>query len=387
MPRVRPMLKLGIDEAALIAANGLHTANEIAQQPMMLKATHALLVAQQAELEAFLAPILSDPNARIILTGAGTSAFIGECLGPVLNRQIAAHVEAVATTDIVSTPYLWLEAATRTLLVSFARSGNSPESTAAVELANQMVDDVRHLIITCNEEGSLAKNAGVNAYTVLLPPETHDRSFAMTSSFTSMTYAALAALAGIDNMAERIGNIVRATSAVIESASQDMKHMAEAGFDRVVYLGSGPLQGLAREAALKLMELTDGRVVTAFDTPLGFRHGPKTIVTDKTLVMIFLSNHPVTRAYDLDLVNELQRDGKAGGVVTLSAQPDDGGTINVAHLQSANDVDLLFPYIAIPQMFAFYASLCHGLMPDNPNVTGTVNRVVQGVRIHMAVNA
>ena len=105
------------------------------------------------------------------------------------------------------------------------------------------------------------------------------------------------------------------------------------------------------------------------------------------MVMIFLSNHPVTRAYDLDLVGELQREGKAGKIVTLSAQPDDGGTVNISHLQSVSDVDLLFPFIAIPQMFAFYASLHHGLRPDNPNVTGTVNRVVQGVRIHMAVNA
>jgi tagatose-6-phosphate ketose/aldose isomerase len=380
------MHKLGLNETALVAANGLHTACEISQQPAMLRATHDLLAAQEAPLESFLAPFLNDKDVRVILTGAGTSAFIGECLSPVLNRQIAARVEAIATTDIVSAPYLWLDPAAKTLLISFARSGNSPESVAAVDLADQMLPDVHHLIITCNKDGALAKKAGNNAYTVLLPAETHDRSFAMTSSFTCMTYAVLAALTGITAMAGRIGSIARAAYDAITNAAAGMQKLAEQDFDRAVYLGSGPFQGLAREAALKLMELTDGRIVTAFDTPLGFRHGPKTIVTADTMVMIFLSNDPVTRAYDVDLVGELQRDGRAGRIVTLSAQPH-AGSIYIAGMESAADTDLVFAYIAIAQMFAFYASLHHGLKPDNPNVTGTVNRVVQGVRIHMAARA
>ncbi len=373
------MHKLNIDEAELSAKGGLWTAREIEQQPAMLRATHDLVREQRLALDAFLTPLTSNPNMRVILTGAGTSAFIGECLAPLLNAQLIARVEAIPTTDIVSAPSLYLEPETPTLLVSFGRSGNSPESIATVEIANELVRDVHHLVITCNAQGALAKQASANAHILLLPEETHDRSFAMTSSFTAMTYAALEALArgGGD-----IDAIVRSVQSVISDHAARMKTLAETGFDRVVYLGSGVFKGLAREAALKLMELTDGQIVTAFDTPLGFRHGPKTIVTEKSLIMMFVSNDPLTRAYDLDLLAELRDDGKAGSVIALSARGGVADAIPVPELAEASDFSLLFPYIALPQMFAFYASLATGLTPDNPNVSGTVNRVVQGVRIH-----
>jgi tagatose-6-phosphate ketose/aldose isomerase len=373
------MLSLGLDEAALAANGGLWTAREIVQQPAMLRATHNLLQEQRAGLDAFLEPLTSNPQLRIILTGAGTSAFIGECIAPLLNARLNARAEAIPTTDIVSAPSLYLEPETPTLLVSFGRSGNSPESIAAVEIANELVHEIHHLVITCNATGDLAKRKNAKTHILLLPEETHDRGFAMTSSFTAMTYAALEALSkgGGD-----IDAIAKSMQAVISDHAAAMKAMAEAEFERVVYLGSGLFKGLAREAALKLMELTDGQIVTAFDTSLGFRHGPKTIVTEKSLIMMFVSNDPLTRAYDLDLLAELRGDGKAGAVVALSAQSGIADSIPILELSGASDFSLLFPYIALPQMFAFYASLAAGLTPDNPNVSGTVNRVVQGVRIY-----
>jgi tagatose-6-phosphate ketose/aldose isomerase len=373
------MLKLGIDELELTAKGGLWTACEIEQQPTMLRATYNLVIEQRAALDAFLGPLASNPQMRIILTGAGTSAFIGECLAPMLNAQLSARVEAIPTTDIVSAPHLYLEPETPTLLVSFGRSGNSPESIAAVEIANELVRDIHHLVITCNAQGALAKQASANTHILLLPEETHDRGFAMTSSFTCMTYAALEALS---NGGRDIGGITRSMQSAISDNAARMKKLAETGFDRVVYLGSGIFKGLAREAALKLMELTDGQIVTSFDTSLGFRHGPKTIVTGKSLIMMFVSNDPLTRAYDLDLLAELRDDGKAGEIVALSAQYGIADAIHVPELAGATDFSLIFPFIALPQIFAFYASLTAGLTPDNPNVSGTVNRVVQGVCIH-----
>ena len=56
--------------------------------------------------------------------------------------------------------------------------------------------------------------------------------------------------------------------------------------------------------------------------------------------------------------------------------------VRVPGLAVAEDVDLLFAYIVAPQILAFFESLRRGLTPDNPNTSGTVNRVVQGVRIH-----
>ena len=94
---------------------------------------------RQTSLQQFLAPIVGDPSARIVLTGAGTSAFIGQCLQPALSARLPCRVDAIATTDIVSAPQLWLKSAAPTLLVSFARSGNSPESVATLGLGEQVL--------------------------------------------------------------------------------------------------------------------------------------------------------------------------------------------------------------------------------------------------------
>jgi len=376
---------LGIPEPDLQAAGALWTAREIEQQPRMLLRTHELITQLHERVQAFVAPIAQDPRARVILTGAGTSAYIGQCLAPLLDRQLPARVDAVATTDLVSSPRLYLDPAQPLLLVSFGRSGNSPESLAAVQLAEALVQDVRHLVVTCNPEGALGRSGARLAMTLQLPEETHDASFAMTSSFSCMMYATLLALGAPQALDARIGPLAAATEAVIEVARRPLRELAQAGHDRIVYLGSGLLQGLAREAALKLGELSNGAVATCFETPLGFRHGPKTFVTARTLVMVFVSNDPMTQRYDHDLIDELRRDACAARVIEVTAQPRAQfahDTLAVPGMASATDVDLLWPYVAAAQVFAFERSLALGLSPDNPNKQGTVNRVVQGVRIH-----
>lgn len=378
---------LGLEESELDRLGGLWTAREIAQQPAMLRETQALLMARRAEIEAFLAPLRALPNLRVILTGAGTSAFIGECLAPVLSKRFGRRVEAIPTTDLVCAPQLYFEADTPTVLVSFGRSGNSPESVAAVELADRLVTTLHHLVITCNADGALATYAQrARGLTVQLPEATHDRSFAMTSSFSCMTYAALAVFSGIAAMDERIDAVARATQAVIADYTAVLQATAAEGYERVVYLGSHIFQGLARESGLKLLELTNGALVTMFDSPLGFRHGPKTIVNNRTLIVVFFSNNAYTRSYDIDLLDELRRDNDAARVIGITAQDGVGlpkrDEIGIHGLETADDAELLFPYIVAPQVFAFFESLRLGLRPDKPNTSGTVNRVVQGVRIH-----
>jgi tagatose-6-phosphate ketose/aldose isomerase len=382
------MDRLRRNESELQALGALFTAREIAQQPEMLRKTHERLAANKDALERFLRPLLERAELRVILTGAGTSAFIGECLAPYLAAKLPCRVEAIATTDLVSAPSLYLEPGTPTLLVSFGRSGDSPESVAALDLADRVVRDIHHLAVTCNLEGALARKvaAAGKGIVILLPEETHDRSFAMTSSFSCMLSAALTALSGIDAMTPRIDRIARAVEAVIATQAPAMKVLAGRGYERVVYLGSHVFKGLAREAALKLLELTDGAMIAAYDSPMGFRHGPKTIVNGKTLVVVFLSIDPYTRRYDLDLLAEIARDRRHGALLAITAQdhnmPDGIERILIPAMDDAEDVHLLVPFIAAPQMFAFEASLQRGLSPDKPNVSGTVNRVVQGVRIH-----
>ena len=379
---------LGIRADDLSAAGSLWTAREIEQQPSSLQRTHTLSASLHAELRKFIAPVADDPRARIILTGAGTSAYIGGCLAPVLDREIAARVDAVPTTDIVSSPHLHLIADEPLLLVSFGRSGNSPESLQAVTLAESLVKDVRHLVVTCNAEGALGKAKLRQVKTLILPEETHDVSFAMTSSFSCMMYATLVALSRPGAFDGRIGAIAQAMRRVILDASHTLQELAQARFERVVYLGSGPFQSLARESTLKLGELTNGAVATCFDTPLGFRHGPKTFINERTLVVVYVSNDPLTRKYDLDLLDELRRDGRAARVIEVTTRPRNDlvrDTLQVHGMAEAADIELLWPYVAIAQLYAFHQSRTLGLSPDNPNKEGTVNRVVQGVRLHPLV--
>ena len=381
------MTLLGYGAGELDRRGGAWTAREIRQQPEVWKATQELIRGEAPAVRAFLAPLLARPDLRIILTGAGSSAFIGRCLQPELLAALGRRVEVLATTDLVAGPTQYLQPEVPTLLVSFARSGSSPESVAATELADDVVRDCHHLVITCNAEGALyRRHAGrARSHAVLLPKATHDRGMAMTSSFSAMLYAGLVLLhpeASLD--VPRIG---RAAEAVLEDGAALIRALASGPHRRVVFLGSRCLQGLADEAALKLLELTDGEVVAIAESPLGFRHGPKAFLDAGTLVVVLASNDPLVRRYDLDLARELVEEGVAGRVLVLSASAGDLGGLDAVippGLDGAADGELCFPYIVWAQMLALGHSLALGRTPDDPSRSGTVSRVVKGVVIHRA---
>jgi tagatose-6-phosphate ketose/aldose isomerase len=379
---------LGIPQERLEQAGGYWTAREISQQPAIWPLIQSLIAADASASRAFLDPLMRRSDLRIVLTGAGTSSFVGECLAPALVRKSGVAVDAVATTDLVGSPMSWLRPQVPTLLVSFARSGNSPESVAAVQLAEQCVQECHHLIFTCNAEGALYRlgKSMRNTRIVLLPEETNDRGFAMTSSFSGMLLAAALTFDLIAADAGTVARLARSAGEVLAGTLQLIDGLARERFERIVYLGSNALKGLAREAALKTLELSDGQVVAISDTPLGFRHGPKTIINGKSLVVVLLCNEPYTRRYEVDLLGELRADGVAGRVLALTAQPlqdlrkpDD---VALSGAASESDLALCLPYAVFAQSLAFMQSLSLGLKPDVPNARGTVNRVVQGVTIH-----
>jgi tagatose-6-phosphate ketose/aldose isomerase len=144
------------------------------------------------------------------------------------------------------------------------------------------------------------------------------------------------------------------------------------------------LQSLAAESALKMLELTDGRTVAVSESVLGFRHGPKTIVNSRTLVVVFVSNDPYTRAYDRDLLDELNRDARAGAIVAVGAEsgPAAYERLELAGTRDFTDFELALIDVIPAQLLGLAQSLRFGLTPDNPNVSGVVSRVVRGVTIH-----
>jgi tagatose-6-phosphate ketose/aldose isomerase len=377
-----------------------HTAKEIAQQPRLWNETKDILLFSRDRIHTFLNSIENKHDQlRIILTGAGTSAFVGDTVLPYLkqivnNKKIV--VESIATTNIVSNPYSYLSKDIPTIMISFARSGNSPESLAAIQLGEQVIDDFYGIVFTCNQDGLLAqkKKNDHNHLVIYMPEEANDQGFAMTSSFTTMLFSALL-LFNIDQIhtwEKKVDELMHAGQSIISSSEQSIKQLANSSFQKVVYLGSGVFEGLAREASLKLLELTGGTIPSTFDTSLGFRHGPKSILDKDTVVFVFLSCNHYTRQYDLDILEEIYKETNRGKVVAISSLKDQVAKeysdlfYHVDLPKISEDIFLTFPFILYAQTFAMYKSINLGFSPDNPSPLGVVNRVVKGVTIHPFTN-
>ena len=368
------------------------TTREIYQQPDVWKEAFEAYQEKREEIAAFLQDIAAKHDyIKVILTGAGTSAYVGDTLVPYFKEvydERKWNFNAIATTDIVANPQIYLKKEVPTVLVSFARSGNSPESVATVDLAKALVDELYQVTITCAAEGELALQAHGDDRNLLLlqPAASNDAGFAMTSSFTSMMLTALLVFDPTEFAvkAERFEVISSLARKVLDNVA-DVKELVDLEFNRVIYLGAGPFFGLAHEAQLKILELTAGQVATMYESPVGFRHGPKSLINEDTVVLVFGITTDYTRKYDLDLVREVAGDQIARRVVLLSDQAF--GLENVKEVALGcggvlNDVYRVFPYIVYGQLFALLTSLKVGNRPDTPSPTGTVNRVVQGVIIH-----
>ena len=388
---------LGVEISKLEDCSGLNTAKEIIQQPDTWRESVKNLIKNKIEIKSFIDSFLSKKEFRIILTGAGTSAFAGEVCEPYLTSLLNKRVEAIATTDLVASPKSYFIKDMPTLLVSFARSGNSPESVHAVNLANQLVDDLYQVVITCNENGKLAKNT-VNdekSLLLLMPPQTNDLGFAMTSSFTTMVLNAMAVfnINNIENFSSDVDKLSNSVNDFIENNIEKVTSLSNEDFERIVYLGSSTSKGIARESALKVLELTAGKVNASYDTPLGFRHGPKSVVDDETVSVIYISNDEYTRQYDLDLAKEMLAHKKNDKVVIVGDNIEEDilnkadYVFNVENINYTVENEVLLPLqqIIFGQMLSFLKSVNLGITPDNPCPTGEVNRVVQGVILHELV--
>ena len=349
-----------------------------------------MLLSEKANIQAFLAKYLT-PETDIVLTGAGTSAFIGDAIAPVL-RGAWKNVRAVATTDIVTNAADYLDADKPLLLISFARSGNSPESVATVNLANKVCKNVAHIFITCNKNGHLANSANAeNILSLLLPEETDDKSLAMTSSFSTMllTCLMLSKIDTIENEKEAVAATAANAQVVLDEYAAKIQAIAARPFERGVFLGSGPMKGIAEECHLKLQELTDGGVVCKFDTFLGFRHGPKAVVNEKSIVVYLMQDKEEIQRYERDLVKQVSGNNKlvAQVIVTTGARVNIEGVEEDLQVVMPNGSDKtsvygILPYVVVGQLLGFHTSIAHGLCPDTPSVSGNIHRVVEGVIIY-----
>ena len=368
-----------------------HTIREIAHQPKMWMDTYDIVLSQKQEIEEFLSKNSIDKNTEIILTGAGSSAYIADTAVCNYMKDGYVQAKAVATTDIVSAPSFFLSPAPK-LFISFGRSGNSPESVAAYEVANKFCNGSNHLIITCNPDGELAKIAVPGKdLVIVLPDGTNDRSLAMTSSFTSMLVTSLLCknVKTLEAQRPKLQAAADFADYIVNSDVVDkIKKLADKKIKRAVFLGSGPMKGIACESHLKLQELTDGGIVCAFDSFMGLRHGPKAVINEETLVVYLLSEDPYTRQYELDLIEQVDHDNHPAAQVVISVTPSGvkdilDFEINAPKPELLKDNEYVCaPFVMVGQLAGYFFSLDHGLSPDNPSIRGAISRVVSGVKIY-----
>lgn len=385
----------GTDKEILEEKKSFNTAKEILQQPKLWKEALTLLKDSEKDLLDFFSRINLNEEYRIIFTGAGTSEYVGNILETFLNKNEKKEFESIATTDILNNPLNYFKKEKKTLIVSFARSGDSPESAGVIDIADKLIDEVYHLFITCNKEGALAKRAEGNEkiFLLLMPEESNDKGFAMTSSFSCMLLSGILAFSkNSEEVIEEMLKIIDIAEKELKNKHIEIKEIAEQEHKRIVVLGSGILKGLAQELSLKVMELSAGKVVSVSNTTLGFRHGPKAIVNNETIVFELINQDEYAVKYDEGLLEEMSEDKSADKLIAYNISSNDlieESTYKVIKLDETDrqkiknrELASLFIYLIYGQIYAFFKSQYLGNTTDNPFPSGEVNRVVKKFKVH-----
>ena len=314
---------------------------------------------------------------EIWLSGAGTSAYIGDIVADAYPRFGKKSVRAVASTDIVANPAQYLGQAARPLIVNFGRSGNSAESIGVLDAIAAIAPDTPCLNITCNPDGTLAQqDPSARCRVITLPERTHDAGFAMTSSFSTMVLTALSLFKPKSAKAPPLADIASAAVTLLPEVVQWAKDLPIA--DRIVFVGTGPLRFAAREAALKVLELSAGQIPALWDSSLGFRHGPKSFMTDQTVAVVMCSGQCHPARYDIDLLAELRNQFPAENIFAIgpnsapltipSSVPDEWATVL---------------HVLVAQVLGVVWAARLGLNVDDPfQGQGTLSRVVSGVKLY-----
>jgi len=373
----------------------MHTAAEIFQQPETWISTFERCEKHKPKLTEFLKQTGVGKQERpptVLLVGAGSSDYIGRSLAPLLRRRWRVQVQAVPSTDLLLELNDTLLPQRDYLIISFSRSGDSPEGVAVLRQALERFRRAWHLVITCNSQAAMAQACAEHpqsALALVLDDAVNDRGLAMTSSFSNMVVAGqyLAHIGDTASYERTLQLMVSAGKTLLSEFPEIASVIAEKQLARACFIGSGALAGVAYESALKLLELTGGKIYSMAQPTLGLRHGPMTAIDHDTLFVQYLSSDSQHRNYELDLLDEVQR--KKLGAVRLVIDGNRGKHGHGADHVTGLILPETFPDDCRPpldvitgQLLGLFASLRAGLRPDNPSPSGTISRVVAGIKIY-----
>jgi tagatose-6-phosphate ketose/aldose isomerase len=137
-------------------------------------------------------------------------------------------------------------------------------------------------------------------------------------------------LAHIDHLGsyeEVLSRVDEAGRSLLPRAADCASTIAKAGYTQDCFVGSGPLRAVARERALKLLELTAGKTMTTSESTLGLRHGPMAALDHDSLFICFLPGDQRVQHYGRNLLQEIskKRLARCRVVVTGDAFPGEDG--------------------------------------------------------------
>jgi tagatose-6-phosphate ketose/aldose isomerase len=374
----------------------VHTPAEIAQQPDTWKSTFDLFKEKRAEVKEFLvsAGLAVDPRVRpiVFLVGAGTSDYIGQSLAYLFRKAWLCEVVAIPSTDLLTHMDELCAPDRRYLWISFSRSGDSPEGVAVLERACKRRPDIYHLVISCNANGRMIRASVGNpqVLSICLEDVVNDRGLAMTSSFSNMVIfgQCLAHANDLARYEQVMKQLIHAGESFLPVAADCAAALAREPYTKACFVGSGPLRAVAKESALKLLELTAGKIVTMSESALGLRHGPMAALDQDTLFVCFLSGNRQVQEYERNLLEEI---GKKRLVTTRVVIAGSGSSsldsLAEHHLASAGPHPVADDYrpavdVIFGQVLGLFFSLRWKLRPDCPSPNGAISRVVQNVSIH-----
>ncbi len=373
----------------------LFTPSEIAQQPETWRTTFSIFEQNQQKIASFLdAAGVREPLEKrpaVMLIGAGTSDYVAQALEFLFRQKWGCEVSSVASTDLLPNMEEYIVPGRRYLWISFSRSGDSPEGVAVLEQAIELYPNISHLVVTCNADARMVEVCrGVErTQVIVLDNAVNDRSLVMTSSFTNMVVMGhcLANAWSIAEYKPVLEQLISAAEDLLMRVAVEADALTERNFSRVCFVGSGSLASVAKESALKVLEMTAGQVKTMSETVLGLRHGPMAALDKETLFISFISGNDRGTKYARDLLAEIGQKQVVAERIALGPAHAEAEVAPFCDRYLALHLDVEDVYrpavdVIFGQLLGLYFSVAHKLNPDSPSPGGVINRVVQSFRIY-----
>lgn len=328
---------------------------DIKSQASAWEAALAAVESQAEDLEKFFA----EKPGELLFAACGSPYYLGLANATLWRELLGLHVTVVPSSEIMLFPETVLPTAGRPVLLIASRSGETTETVRAAETFAKRFPG-HTILICCRSESRMGRLADL----AIVIPEGNEVVIPQTRSFSSMYLAAQYLVALLDDDAELADALRRVPDllpGLLDRWEPVVKRAAEADWDSAVFLGGGPLYGVAVEATLKLTEMSLSSAV-AYHT-LEVRHGPRSVIDERTLVVGLgsLRGAPYERQVLAELAEETPHvlaftPGDGWDLSELAAEIPLGGRIP--------DHALGLLYLPLLQLLAYHRALHKGVNPD-----------------------